>query len=35
MIKELLPTQPVELDIDYWWMINVGFVSEEDIKVYL
>jgi hypothetical protein len=31
-IKELLPTVAVRSEIDYWWQICVGFVSEEDIR---
>jgi len=32
IIKELLPTCPVDIDIEHWWIVSVGFVSEEDIK---
>ncbi|XP_027201912.2 protein FAM91A1 [Dermatophagoides pteronyssinus] len=32
-IKELLPTKPVEnLNIDFWWTIRPGYISEDDIK---
>lgn len=33
IVKDLLPPQPCEFDMDYWWTVHVGFVSEEDIKV--
>ncbi len=28
----LLPTRPIEPELDFWWIVSVGFVSEEDIK---
>ena len=32
--KELLPTKPVEtVQIESWWMVNIGFITEDDIKV--
>ena len=31
--KLLLPTKPVYPDnLQYWWNVNIGFVSEEDVK---
>lgn len=33
VIKDLLPTMPIDIDIEHWWTVHVGFVSEEDIKV--
>ena len=32
-ILELLPTKPVAFEVQYWWNINIGFVSEDDAKV--
>ena len=33
-LSSLLPTQPVEsLAIEPWWTINVGMVSEDDVKL--
>lgn len=32
--RDLLPTMPVEtIQILPWWMVQVGFVTEEDMKV--
>ncbi|KAK3090617.1 hypothetical protein FSP39_013167 [Pinctada imbricata] len=32
--KDLLPTQPVEgVIIDPWWSVNVGYVTEDDIRM--
>ncbi|KAH3848619.1 protein FAM91A1-like [Dreissena polymorpha] len=32
--KELLPTKPVEtVQIESWWMVNIGFITEDDIKM--
>lgn len=33
IVRDLLPTCPVDIEIDHWWLVNVGYVSEEDIKV--
>lgn len=33
-VKELLPTQPIEsVSIDSWWLVNIGYITEDDIKV--
>ncbi|XP_064606810.1 protein FAM91A1-like isoform X2 [Liolophura sinensis] len=33
-VKELLPTQPVEsVSIDSWWLVNIGYITEDDIKM--
>lgn len=29
---ELLPSQPVPIEIAHWWKINIGYVSEDDIR---
>ncbi|XP_060576810.1 protein FAM91A1-like, partial [Ruditapes philippinarum] len=32
--KDLLPTKPVEtVAIDPWWMANIGFITEDDIRL--
>ena len=32
--KDLLPTQPVEdISFDWWWKVNIGYITEEDVKV--
>ena len=30
-ITTLLPTQPVQILIEPWWLVNVGCISEEDV----
>ncbi|KAK2724345.1 hypothetical protein QYM36_001003 [Artemia franciscana] len=30
--KSLLPVKPLGVQIDTWWIVNVGFVSVQDIK---
>ncbi len=32
-IKTHLPTQPMEISIDPWWMINVGCITDDDVKL--
>ena len=32
--KDLLPAQPVEdISFDWWWKVNIGYITEEDVKV--
>lgn len=31
--KNLLPVKPVKVTIEPWWLIQNGFVTDEDIKV--
>lgn len=34
--KDLLPAQPIEtVTFEHWWLVNVGYITEEDIKVIL
>jgi len=33
VITNLLSASRQKLDIPYWWLVDVGFVSELDIKV--
>eukprot|EP01100_Stratorugosa_tubuloviscum_P009482 TRINITY_DN3982_c0_g1_i2.p1 TRINITY_DN3982_c0_g1~~TRINITY_DN3982_c0_g1_i2.p1 ORF type:complete len:732 (-),score=274.06 TRINITY_DN3982_c0_g1_i2:51-2246(-) len=32
-IRELLPIQPPKIEIEFWWHVNIGFITEEDVKV--
>jgi len=32
VIKQYLPTQQIETDVQHWWVVSVGFVSEDDIQ---
>ncbi|XP_063242692.1 protein FAM91A1 [Bacillus rossius redtenbacheri] len=32
-VKDLMPSKPVDVKIDSWWYIDVGYVIEDDIKV--
>lgn len=33
-VASLLPTQPIEtMSIEPWWLVNVGCVSEDDVKL--
>lgn len=33
-IKDLLPGQPVKnVQIDPWWLVHVGYITEDDIRV--
>ncbi|KAH9523750.1 hypothetical protein Btru_040824 [Bulinus truncatus] len=33
-VKELLPSQPIEgVPIDPWWIVQVGFITEDDIRM--
>lgn len=32
--KDLLPAQPIEtVTFEHWWLVNVGYITEEDIKM--
>ncbi|XP_048759028.2 protein FAM91A1-like [Ostrea edulis] len=32
--KDLLPAQPIEaVTFEHWWMANVGYITEEDVKM--
>ncbi|XP_061181640.1 protein FAM91A1-like [Saccostrea echinata] len=32
--KDLLPAQPVEtVTFEHWWLVNVGYITEEDVKM--
>ena len=33
MIKALLPDEPVKTEIEPWWVVNIGYIGEDDIKV--
>jgi len=33
-VKDLLPNKPVKnIFIDFWWIINPGYITEDDVKV--
>ena len=33
--KDLLPTKPVDtVTVDPWWVVNIGYITEDDIKVF-
>lgn len=32
-VKDLLPTKPVKINIEAWWYVQLGLVTEEDIKL--
>jgi hypothetical protein len=31
-IRSLLPTQPIDILIEPWWLVNVGCVAEDDVR---
>lgn len=33
-IRPMLPSQPIDINVDPWWIVDVGCLYEEDIKVY-
>ena len=32
-VRELLPAHPIEISVEPWWMVQVGSVMEDDVKV--
>ncbi|GAB1599980.1 protein FAM91A1-like [Argonauta hians] len=33
-VRELLPIQPVDsVSADHWWIVNIGYITEDDIKM--
>lgn len=33
-VRELLPMQPVDsVSADHWWIVNIGYITEDDIKM--
>ena len=32
-IKQLLPTEPIDIEMEYWWTMNIGSVSDDDLRV--
>ena len=32
-VKDYLPQQPIDINIDPWWVVHVGFVSEDDVQM--
>lgn len=33
-IRPMLPSQPIDIHVDPWWIVDVGCLFEDDIKVY-
>lgn len=33
-IRPMLPSQPINMNVDPWWIVDVGCLYEDDIKVY-
>jgi len=33
-IRPMLPSQPIDINADPWWTVDVGCLFEDDIKVY-
>lgn len=31
--RDLLPVKPVEISIEAWWVVQAGYITEDDIKV--
>lgn len=31
--RDLLPVKPVETAIEAWWVVQAGYITEDDIKV--
>uniref|UniRef100_UPI00398F4D2F protein FAM91A1 isoform X3 n=1 Tax=Pristiophorus japonicus TaxID=55135 RepID=UPI00398F4D2F len=31
--RDLLPVKPVEITIEPWWVVQAGFITEDDIKI--
>lgn len=31
--RDLLPMKPVEIAIEAWWVVQAGYITEDDIKV--
>lgn len=34
-IKDLLPVKPIDIHIEPWWIVETGYIVEEDMKVNL
>ena len=32
-IKDLLPVKPIDIHIEPWWIVETGYIVEEDMKV--
>lgn len=31
--KNLLPVKPIDIVIEPWWLVETGYITDEDIKV--
>lgn len=32
-IRPMLPSQPIDVNVDPWWTVDIGCLYEDDIKV--
>ena len=32
-VKDLLPSKPIDINIEPWWLVATGCIVEEDMKV--
>lgn len=32
-VKDLLPSKPIDITMESWWCVDVGYITEEDIKL--
>lgn len=32
-VKDLLPSKPIDITMESWWHVDVGYITEEDIKM--
>lgn len=32
-IKDLLPVKPIDIHIEPWWIVEIGYIVEEDMKI--
>lgn len=31
--KGLLPSRPVPIEMEHWWLVHIGYVTEDDVAV--
>eukprot|EP01137_Pigoraptor_chileana_P010755 Opistho-2@60752 len=31
-LKSLLPTKPIAIAVEHWWIVHIGYVTEDDIR---
>lgn len=32
-VRDLLPTKPVKINIEEWWLVHHSLITEDDIKI--